>query len=516
MNRLYVSSQWITAGLMAFLLPFTSFPLVARLTGSQMVAPLSFLPMLILLIIWFAPYLLRSGRLPAQVTPLFAFLSLALVSAAAAVFLPFPAFKGASLLNSELKALATLAVGIFFYLVVAGWASQSNRICFLLRWINWGGALALAWSFFQALTWQRMHGYPDWMWNFQGSISTSLLLYGPRVNGFSYEPSWLSHQLNMLYLPLWMAATLTGFTAHRFRIWKFHLEHLLFLAGMAVLILTVSRIGWLTFLGMIAYLLLLWNVRFVRWAQRRLFQGRSLPAARLRVYQLSFILASVLALGMAYAGLLYGAGYALSKVDPVRMAGLFDFSAIKEQSFLHWANKNVFAERIVFWQAGWEIFNDYPILGVGPGNAGYFFPQKLSAFSLALTEVRTLLYQWTNLPNIKSLWVRLLAENGMVGFGLFLSWVYVLWRSAQFLSIRRDPLLKMVGLAGSFVLVGFIIEGFSIDTFALPYYWFSFGLLTTACDIARRASASTTSVRLAEAGETVGSVRVQGDGYGQQ
>jgi hypothetical protein len=168
------------------------------------------------------------------------------------------------------------------------------------------------------------------------------------------------------------------------------------------------------------------------------------------------------------------------------MSKLFDFSVIREKSLFHWANQLVFAERIVFWQAGWGVFNDFPILGTGLGNAGYFFPQKLSAFSWALTEIRTLMYQWTALPNIKSLWVRLLAETGIVGFSLFISWLYVLWHSASFLRSQTAGLLKVVGLAGSFVLVSFLIEGFSLDTFALPYYWVSFGLLTAACGMAVR------------------------------
>jgi len=491
LKRIYLSAQWGLVACMAFVLPFTSFPLVARLTGSQMVAPLSFLPMVLLLGMWLAPYLLRGGKLPIQAVPLLVFGGgAALVSAAAATFLPFPAYKGMTLLRSEVKALSTIVVGICFYLVAASWLTHAERIRFFLRWVNWGGALALAWAFVQVLSWRINHVQPEWMWSFQGSISTSLLLYGQRANGFAYEPSWLSHQLNMLYLPLWMAATVTGFTAHRLRIWKFHVEHVLLLAGAAVLVLTVSRIGWLTFLTMVAFLLLLLNVRFVRWAQKRLFERRSLPADRKRLYQAAFLAAAVLALIVVYAGLLVGAGYVLSKVD-ARMAGLFDFSVMKEKSFFHWANQNVFAERIVFWQAGWEIFNEYPLLGVGPGNAGYFFPQKLSAFSLALTEIRTLLYQWTTLPNIKSLWMRLLAETGIIGFALFLSWVYVLWRSAQFLRTQflhasNDRLFQMAGLAGSFVMVGLIIEGFSLDTFALPYYWFSLGILTAACQLALR------------------------------
>ena len=42
---------------------------------------------------------------------------------------------------------------------------------------------------------------------------------------------------------------------------------------------------------------------------------------------------------------------------------------------------------------------------------------------------------------------------------------------------------KVLGLAGSFMLVGLLVEGFSIDTFALPYYWVTLGLVTAACAI---------------------------------
>ena len=486
MKRLYLSSQWIFAGLLVFSLPFTSFPLVARLTGSSMVAPLSVLPLLVLLIFWYVPFLARSGKLPPQTLPLFAFVLAVLVSGLAAFYLPFPPYKSATILHSGVEALATLAVGVCFYLVVSAWANTTDRLCFLLRSINWSGVAVLGWSLFQAITWYRLHSYPDWMWNFQGNVSTSLLLYVQRANGFAYEPSWLAHQLNMLYLPIWLASVVSGFTVHRVRVWKIHFEHILLVAGVGVLVLSVSRIGWLTFLFMLALLMLFWNIQGVRFFRRWIFRRHSDREPWTRLLKRGVVLLSILVLLAIYAGVFVGAGYVLSKLDPTRMARLFDFSLIREQSFFHWANQLVFAERIVFWQAGWEVFNDFPILGTGLGNAGYFFPQKLSAFSWALTEIRTLMYQWTALPNIKSLWVRLLAETGIVGFALFVSWFYVLWHSAAFLRKAKNPLFKMFGMAGSFVLIGFLIEGFSLDTFALPYYWISFGLLTAACEIARR------------------------------
>lgn len=489
--RVYRVFQWVMVALLALALPFTSFPLVARLTGSSMVAPLSLLPAVVLALVWFLPYLLRGGKLPPQVKPLFAFGLAAVIASAASMFIVFPAYKGAEIPESGLKALATLGVGICFYLVIIAWVDNENRLRFFLRWVNWSGVLMLGWSLYQAFVWYTTKNFPDWMWNLQGQISTSLLLYGSRVNGMAYEPSWLAHQLNMLYLPFWLAASFSGFTAHRLRWRIITFERLLLVGGIAVLVLSVSRIGLLTFLLMFAFLVLLWNIRLVRWLQNRFSRPHQQFPRRARSIRRWTAILSTVVLALFYIGLMLGAGYGLSRYD-ARMRRLFDFSVLREQSFMHYANQLVFAERLVFWQAGWEVFNDYPILGVGLGNAGFFFPEKLSAFSWALTEIRTLMYQQTALPNIKSLWVRLLAETGMIGFAFFACWLYVLWRSAVFLRSRKEPFYHMAGLAGSFILIGFLVEGFSLDSFALPYYWISFGLVTAACEVLRQPLAATT------------------------
>lgn len=472
-----------------------------------MVAPLSVLPLLFLLVGWFFPFFVQRGKMPPQSLPLVGFLLAAILSAAVAYFISIPPFKSASLFRNEIEAVASLAIGVCFYLVVAVWTRETQRENFLLRLVNWSGALVLVWVFFQAVTWRLFQNFPDWMWDFQEMVSTSRLLYANRANGFAYEPSWLAHQLNMVYLPFWLSATVNGVSAHRLRVWKISLENVLLVGGIVALILSVSRIGLLAFLVMVAYLFLTWNIRLVNWLPGfvlgRLKEGKlqSLLVQRPRLIRRFVIAASLLVVVFVYSGLLAGAAYGLSRYD-ARMSNLFDISTIKEKSFFHYANQLVFAERIVFWQAGWEVFGDYPILGVGPGNAGFFFAEKLSAFSWALTEVRTLMYQWSTLPNIKSLWVRLLAETGITGFAFFVCWYYLLWRSAIFLrktKIQETGVLgrelheksfQMLGQAGEFVLIALLIEGFSIDTFALPYYWFTFGLLTAMCELARQGKQS--------------------------
>jgi hypothetical protein len=135
--------------------------------------------------------------------------------------------------------------------------------------------------------------------------------------------------------------------------------------------------------------------------------------------------------------------------------------------------------------SGWRIFNDHPLIGVGLGNAGLYFQRYLPVYSWALPEVLESFYRQPAVMNIKSLWVRLLAETGLAGFAVFLGWVVVLWRTSRFLESLKQPLHSMIGLSGQLVLVALIAEGFSIDTFALPYLWISLGILSAAGAMAR-------------------------------
>jgi O-antigen ligase len=298
-------------------------------------------------------------------------------------------------------------------------------------------------------------------------------LYPGRVTGLAYEPSWLAHQLNMLYLPLWLAASVQRLSAHRFRLWFLTFENLLLAGGVVILLLSFSRVGLAAFLLMLGYLFLAANAALVRKVEGRFLQrygGRARKA---------LVAGITLALILMYVLLIVSAAFGLSRIDP-RMQTLFDLSTLRQEGILEYANRMFFAERLVYWQAGWGVFNDHPILGVGLGNAGYYFPQTMSDYGLGLVEVNDLLGKSASLPNAKSLWVRLLAETGIVGFALFITWLFVLWAGTGRLRQSAHPVQRIVALATRFVLLGLLIEGFSVDTFALPYFWVTFGLLTAA------------------------------------
>ncbi len=467
--------RWLWAALM-LVLPISSLPLIARTLGVQSVAAFSVIFLFILFIIWFIPHLWRGGRWPLATVPILAFVVVALIATFGSFFIEIPTFRDFSHWRTAIENLVTLGVGISTYLMVSAWPVEKQDFDHLLRWLNYGGALIILWSGIQAYYAFVAGSYPGWLETAQNWISSSGLLYPRRVTGLAFEPSWLAHMLNLIYLPWWLAATLNKTSAHSFRIWRLSLENLLLVGGIAVLFSSYSRVGWLAFLMVAAFIILNLNLRLIAWLRDVITRKWPRPFWQAASKTLLPVLISIGLVGV-YAGMFLGAGYGLSKLDP-RMAQLFDVKTLKEEGVLMFSSRLVFAERLVFWQTGYEIFNDHPVLGVGLGNSGYFFPEKMVAFGYGLTEINQMLFEYSYLPNTKSLWTRLAAETGLIGLGLFLTWMLIQYACARALTRSSDRKYRALGWFGQFVLVAMLIEGFSTDTFALPYFWLALGILT--------------------------------------
>lgn len=465
--------EWAAWFVLVVSLPITSLPLISALAGGSMVAPPAGFLALGFFAVWLIPQWVKGRSLPRHAIPLLVFCGGVLLSGLAAYFIEFPAFRSVNFTRSQVMELATLAVGVCTYLVTASYLSDERRMLATLRWINWSGLAVILWSVAQFVSWQLTKDYPLMMEEFQNTISISRL-YAGRVTGFALEPSWLAHQLNMLYLPLWLAATVRRFSAHGWRVLRFSLENLLLVMGVGVLWFSLSRVGLVAFLLMLALVFILLNVQAVGWLERYILRRRQLgrlsPQAARRLLHVILTVALIL----IYIALLVAAAFLLSKLD-WRMARLFDLETLRQEGLMVYANQLIIAERIVFWQVGWDVFNDHPWLGVGLSNAGYFFAEKLPAYGYGLIEISQNLYRETALPNTKALWVRLLAETGLLGFALFSAWLLVQWAGGADLAHSPSRLQRSLGLAVQFVVLGLLVEGFSVDTFALPYYWFALG-----------------------------------------
>jgi hypothetical protein len=455
---------WLWIGLVISL-PISSFPIFARILHTSSVAPAAGMFVLLLAIIWLPVYVIRDGHFPFQVNPALFFTLFSLLTIALAFFRNVPYYPGSSLISNSVEALATLGMGFLFYIVTTGLPKDSNRITNTIKALNWGGAALLGWSLLQFVIWLPKQDFPEWMRSIQGIFSTTVL-FDKRTTGFASEPSWLAHMLNLVYLPYWLAATLKRFSVHKVKIWFLSLENIFLGLGMVVLFLTFSRGGLVAFMLVVAFLFIRLNYYFIKWLVKK-WQVKKKVLTSI----LAYLVMVILYLGIGAAGL-----FALSKIDP-RMETVFQFSSASENPLVKYADNLQFGERVAYWQTGWNIFNDYPLAGVGLNSSGSYFPRYMPAYGWQLTETRDLLFRSDNVLNIKNLWARLLGETGIIGFSLFITLLVITLMTALDLIKNKNKQSEIIGWMGIFMLIAFIGEGFSVDSLALPYYWFTLGLV---------------------------------------
>jgi hypothetical protein len=480
-------------------LPITTFPLFSSLTGA-LVAPLSILPFFILLVLSVIPLIIHKGNLPKESVPLALFTLVVILSCAAAYFFYIPGFKGKSIPVQEIRALFTLFVGLTFYLVTTTWVKNTDKLIKSWQYITIGGIISLVWTGFQAyFILQHAEQYPQWIDQIQSWFVVQSPAFSARfgrVNGLTYEASWFAHQMVMIYLPIWIAATYHRSSAFKIRVFHISLENVLLIFGLIAFILSSPRIGLLSFFLMIIYIFIRVNVEFHRKIVDRVTKQKFIlqrvpPNIRKTTIRVVTSVLILFVYVLCFAGvffLLIQRDWRLSLLvsQPPSLRELIGIFTLDQDTLLDLSRRFVFLERMVYWFNGWNIFNQYPWLGVGLGNAGFFFPKFAPAIGWATFEIRNVLFHLSQLPNVKSFWFRLLAETGLVGFSIFLSWLYVLFQSSRFSHHHQDATVGTFALAGQLALLAFIGEGFSIDSFAMPYIWVIAGLIAAIAMIYRR------------------------------
>jgi hypothetical protein len=465
---------WLSA---IFLLPITTFPPIAERLGGIVVAPLSAFLFFALAVIWLLPHGLRGGKIAVESWPLLAFVAVALVSFAVALFAGVPYFRGFDPLREGLQAFATLALGLVTFFVSAAWLmADARRLRPTLQVINLGGGVLLIWCFVQA--WYVIFAdseFPQRLVEFQWLFSFRQgdpLLVG-RATGFAYEPSFLAHMLNLVYLPLWLSATLRRNSVFP-RLWRISVENVLLIGGVFTLFISFSRVGWLSFL-----LVLIVLASALGWKAAQFIVRRLLPQAQSRFLQVSLSALILLVVTVTYAWGTWKLVQVGARYEP-RLERILNRNIFRAQNIYEFFNNLEFAERVIYWAAGMRTFSRHWLLGVGLGNFGFYFSQDMPRFGWWLTEITNLFYRFSFLPNTKNIWVRLFAETGVVGFAVFFSWLVMLVQAAWVSWSSQNKLAQMVGLMGLLSLTAFLMEGFSVDSFALPYFWLAAGFVVAA------------------------------------
>lgn len=455
-------------------LPITSFPFFPEnIGGGTLVRPLSVYPLIILMILVVFPRFLTKP-LPQTFLSLFPFVIVAIASSLLATIRDVEALQGVSVISRMFRATATLGIGVSIYLAVTLWHEKKDDLKDSLRWLYIGFALALFWGSLQAI--YVVHFVPRWF-DLLSSVQRYLSirrLFTNRISGMTYEPNWFADQIGLLLLPWLLAAVLSGFTVFKWR-WRWLTIELILLGWvLAVLPFTFSRAGLL-----IMILLVFVGVLFFRPKQKEAGleirnQGRN-PLRRLGEGALLVII---------LAGVIYVAG-----TRNEFFARIWEYWQRKpDQGYVRYVVNYLeylgFGARFSYSETAYRVYEDNPILGVGLGNYAFYFEENLPDRPLAaVPEVLRLVVPEegeNRLITPKNLYLRILAETGLLGLATFLAFLIAIIGSALYLWLSQRNEAKFWGTGGLLAMITLILVAFSFDSFAIPNMWVVFGLITAA------------------------------------
>lgn len=450
-------------------LPVTSFRYFPGLGENTYVRPLAFYPLALLLPILLIQVLRNKIDMPwpGSLVVLGAFL-LAILAATVFGVLHAPIeMRGQSYWGRSIRAWATVIIGLSFFLTAVWMNRDENDLKFTVRWLLAGFVLDIAWSGVQALAFYTPLLQKVTVTHWQLAFSMRELVKTNRVSGLAYEPAWLAGQIATMYLPWVFAAVLTSTHFTRFK-W---LEALLFGLGGVVLLATFSRGGLFTALSAVALTFLFVGREQMRAGWRWFTSGfrRSGHMAQNWLIALGMRISIILLIVAMLAGsvsFLGQKGY-IARLWTTQVESLEDFII-----------ENSAGARAAYNLSGMATYIDQPWLGVGLGASGFYLYENLPDWALTtVPEIARQLNPSNRLyPNPKNMYIRILAEGGLLSFFLFVTFLFGLLGDA--LSFLRKPgLLRFLGIAGLCSWLAISLYNLTQDSFATPNLWLNLGIL---------------------------------------
>jgi len=296
--------------------------------------------------------------------------------------------------------------------------------------------------------------------HWQRAFSMRELVKANRVSGMAYEPAWLAGQIATVYLPWLFAALLTRVRMTRFKWFE------IILLGFAALLLlaTFSRGGLLTAVVAFAFTFLLTGRAELRAAWIWFISGFKRGSSLL-------LRLGVIALAV---GALAGAGLFLSQKGYITR--LFNTKADSLEEFII---ENSAGARAAYTFGALGAYEESPITGVGLGASGFYIYGHLPDWAMTtVPEIARQLSPENRLyPNPKNMYVRLLAETGLIGFALFIIFLFSVLGDALKALQSKIPVARFLGIAGLFSWLAIASYNVTQDSFAIPNIWINFGIL---------------------------------------
>ena len=451
-------------------LPVTSFRFLPFMGAGTTVRPLALYPLGLLLLVQLYQLWKRRITLPwnRSLTILLAFTLTALLSTALGALLAPIELRGQDYFDRTLRAWITLVIGLSFFIAAVWMNRNEDDIKFSLKWLLAGMVLHMLWGSVQAVG-LRIKLRPE-LNEIQRLFSVRGLVKNKRISGFAYEPSWLAGQLATMYLP-WLFASLMA----RYRLSRFKwLEPILLLGGLVTLLLTYSRGGLVVVVGAMVVTFILAGSGMVKQIVGWFRAGFRLEGVERR-WGMIQAAGSRIAASLILLGALVGAGLFLQ--DKGYISAFWESSA---EDVWAYVTDVYLGPRFAYAIAALDSFQSHPFTGVGLGASGFGMYAKMPDWSLSgIPEISEQLSPSSNLfPNPKNLYVRLLAETGLPGFILYVSFLFTMLAYALKGLRRNEPAMRFVGTAGVFTVTAVALQALSQDSFAMPEMWIGLGILT--------------------------------------
>ncbi len=461
--------------------PVTSFRFMPFMGADSQVRPLSFIPAILLLfalvircfqqrrfLLWSTSFL-----------PLLAFALVALLSSAVGFFLAPPDLYNYTYSSRLLRAWITFGVGLIFFIVPMSMNRNEQDLKFTLKWLYVGLVGHVIWSLVQLFHFYVLaiafEGQP--LGNLVDLIQKTVMMAGVspnrRISGLALEPSWLAAQVMTIYLPWAFASVLKGYHWDKRR-WMAPL-------GLAVcvglILFSYSRSGILTaaVAALLTFLITGWDwMRQVReWFMKPFHRDNSILAQRILNICVRIGLTVIILAGLVGGSLVLSRNKYFAQIWQSNERDLTSYFV------------DIYAgPRLAVAWAGWTIFERHPWTGGGFGAAGLYLIQALPDWShFNITETSLLLSPENHTyPNSKDLYIRLLAETGIVGFWLFISfYLLVLGKVFTLLKSRRKELV-FAGTASLLAWFAIVALGFTQDSLAMLNIWMPLGILVGMAD----------------------------------
>lgn len=450
-------------GMALLTLPVTSFRWFPFLGEGVLVRPLALYPLALLLpLLLFQAFRKKINLYWAGAfVALGAFILFVVFTTSFGVMIDPPPLRGQVYFGRAVRALATLLIGLAFF-VSAVWMNKGESdLRFSVKWILAGLCLDIAWSGLQAITFYTNLLEKEMVTHWQLAFSVRELVRSNRISGLAYEPAWFAGQLATIFIPFLFASVLTNFRLTRVK-W---LEAVLLALSLLVLLATYSRGGLLTTVAAAGLTFLFLGRDVMRSVWVWFING-----FRGRMFDKLFRIGAIIAVLVTIAG----SFLFLNQKGLFRRLWQIDAASLSE----YMVDINAGA-RGAYFTAAFSAFEDYPLTGVGLGASGFYIYQNLPDWSLTtVPEIARQLNPENRLyPNPKNLYVRLLAETGLFGFILFLAFQFYVLGDMLTLLLHREAWARFAATAGVFAWLAITFYNFTQDSLTTPNIWLVSGIL---------------------------------------